>query len=103
LRENVYQAQFMKRLRKRFPGCFVLKNDPCYQQGVPDWIVLIGPLWAALEVKANESSRRQPNQGYFVEQLNNMSFAAFVYPENENEVLDALQSAAEAGFNARFS
>jgi hypothetical protein len=42
------------------------------------------------------SASRQPNQDYYVEQLDEMSFAAYIYPENEEEVLSALQQAFES-------
>ena len=74
-----------------FPGCVILKNDAGYMQGIPDLLILFENKWAMLEVKASERSREQPNQNYFVELLDSMSFAAFIYPENEDEVLYALQ------------
>lgn len=94
--ENAYQAKLIKKIERRFPGCMVLKNDPLYQQGILDLTVLYGDRWASLEVKASARSRVQPNQDYFVEQLNGMSFAAYIYPENEEEVLNALQQAFES-------
>lgn len=91
--ERTYQAKFIKRLRREFDGCVILKNDSSYLQGVPDLIVLFGPFWAMLEVKASESARKQPNQDYYVHMLGEMGFAAFVFPSNEDEVIRALQSA----------
>lgn len=93
--ENRYQARLIKKLERMFPGCVVVKNDPGYQQGILDLMVLYGPNWASLEVKASADSRVQPNQEHFVRRLDDMSFAAFIYPENEAEVLDALQQALE--------
>ena len=89
--ENKYQAELIKRLHNIFPGCVVLKNDSSLVQGIPDLIILFNDKWAMLEVKASERSREQPNQDYFVDLLDSMSFAAFIYPENEDEVLYALQ------------
>ena len=89
--ESEYQANLIVELKRRFPGCMVIKNDPSYLQGFPDLLVLWHDKWAALEVKASARSREQPNQDYYVEVLNNMAFAAFIYPEIEEEVLDALQ------------
>ena len=93
--ENQYQAKLIRKLGVMFPGCMVLKLDTLYMQGIPDLLVLWGPYWAVLEVKASESSSTQPNQGYYIEQLGEMSFAAYIYPENEKEVLSALQQAFE--------
>lgn len=91
--ENVYQAKVIKRLREEFPGCFVLKNDSGYIQGFPDLTVFYFDRWAVLEVKVSATAAIQPNQDYYVEELNQMSYAAFIYPENEDEVFSDLQSA----------
>jgi len=91
--ENVYQRGLIRRLKTRFPGCVVIKNDPQYLQGILDLTLFYGPCWAMLEVKASATASERPNQAYYVEQLNNMSFAAFIYPDNEEEVLTALQEA----------
>jgi hypothetical protein len=91
--EAAYQAKLIRRLQREFPGCEVFKNDPNYRQGILDLTILWGPQWAMLEVKASASASTRPNQPYYVEKLNGMGFAAFIYPENEEEVLVALQEA----------
>ena len=91
--EARYQSELIKKLRLLFPGCVILKNDPGYLQGIPDLVIFNGDRYAFLEVKASEDAPVQVNQPYYVELLNNMSFAAFIYPSNEEEVLSALQRA----------
>jgi len=91
--ERDYQRDLIVEIKHRFPGCIVIKNDPTYIQGFPDLLILHHDKWAALEVKASLTAREQPNQRHYVEQLQNMSFAAFICPENEEEILDALQHA----------
>lgn len=91
--ENVYQAKLIRKLKKIFPGCEILKNDSNYRQGILDLTLFWGPHWAMLEVKASAVASEQPNQDFYVRQMNDMSFAAFIYPENEEEVLAALQEA----------
>jgi len=91
--ESDYQAKLIKKLKRVFPGCEVLKNDPSYLQGILDLTLFWGRQWAMLEVKASANSVAQANQEYYVRRLNDMSFAAFIYPENEEEVLAALQEA----------
>lgn len=93
MRENVYQAKLIKKLYRRYRGCVVIKNDPGYQQGILDLTILFEDKWAMLEVKAYQGAPEQPNQGYFVELFNSMSFAALIYPENEEEVLRELDAA----------
>lgn len=89
--ENKFQANLIKKLKKDYPGCFVLKNDPTYIQGIPDLLVLYKDKWAALECKKSSKARHQPNQDYYVEQMNKMSFSSFICPENEDEVLSELK------------
>ena len=93
--ERDYQAVLIDRISMRFPGCFVLKNDEQYIQGIPDLTILYGAVWAVLEVKRSGNEPFRPNQEYYLERLNEMGFAAVIYPENEAEVLDAIQRAFE--------
>lgn len=90
-KETKYQAGLITKLKKLFPGCVVIKTDPSQRQGIPDIVVLYKNRWAALEVKTAESSPVRPNQPYYVEQFGKMSYASFVYPENEERVLSELQ------------
>lgn len=94
--ENEYQSKLKSKIKNLLPGCIVLKNDPNIIQGIPDLLVLHGSKWAALEVKKSENEAHQPNQDYYVDKMNTMSFASFIYPENEEVVLDALQRSLEA-------
>jgi len=91
--ENAYQAKLIRKLKRMFPGCEVLKNDSGYRPGILDLTILWGPLWAMLEVKASLDSAFRPNQEYYIEHFGRMSFAAAICPENEEEVLTALQEA----------
>lgn len=90
IKENQFQAKLIKKLKSEFPGCMVLKNDPTYIQGVPDLLVLHKDKWASLECKRSKDAKKQPNQDYYVEQMNEMSFSRIISPENEEEVLREL-------------
>lgn len=95
-KENQFQAQLIKKLELIFPGCMVMKLDSGYKQGIPDLLILYNNKWATLECKRTMSASRQPNQEYYVDIMNQMSFSAFIYPENEEEVLNDLQQAFRA-------
>ena len=101
MNENQYQAKIIKKLTLMFPECIVYKMDPSYQQGIPDLLILWHDYWAALEVKTSALAHVQPNQDHFVQKLSDMSFAAYIYPENEEEVLNALQQAFKSPRRAR--
>ncbi len=91
--ESVFQGRIIKRLELEFPGCLVQKNDSGYRQGITDLLILFGPKWAALEVKRSADAPTRPNQAFYVELLNEMSYAAFIFPENEEEIFDELHTA----------
>jgi hypothetical protein len=101
-RENTYQAHLIKRLQNRFPGCLVLKNDEQYITGIPDLTLLWRDKYALLEVKRSEKEMdandpRVATQMFYIASVVNMGGVAdFIYPENEEEVLDAVQRAFES-------
>ena len=101
--ESEFQAQLITKLRSLFEDCIILKNDPTYLQGVPDLLILFRNKWAALETKRSSRSTRRPNQQYYIVLMNEMSYAAFVCPENEEDVLDDLQQTFRPARSTRFS
>lgn len=99
--ERDYQSGLIKEIKRRLPGCVVLKNDPNYIAGIPDLIVLYEDRWALLEVKRSSNYRTEPNQDYYIEMFDEWSFAAFIYPENEEAVLDALEQSFKSSGSTR--
>lgn len=86
-KENAFQAHLKKRIQKSLPGCIVMKNDASEIQGIPDLTILHGKTWGMLECKRTKDAHHQPNQDYYVDKCNDMSFASFIYPENEDLVI----------------
>lgn len=93
--ESKFQGNLIKKLKNEFPGCIVLKNDSSYLQGIPDLTIFYKDKWATLECKKSANASHQPNQDYYVDQMNEMSFSRFIYPENEQEVLAELKHSFE--------
>lgn len=91
--EHEFQSLLIKELKIIFPGCMVLKLDPTYIQGIPDLLILYKKRWATLECKRSVSASKRPNQNWYVEKMNEMSFSRFICPENKEAVLNELQQA----------
>lgn len=91
MRENTFQANLIKDLKFRFPGCEVIKNDSAYIQGICDLLILYNHQWAMLEVKKSKNAKKQPNQDFYVKKFGEMSYAAFIYPENKEKILDEME------------
>ena len=89
-KESEFQHSLKKELENLFPGCMITKLDSSYIQGIPDLLILYKNKWATLENKRSEKATHQPNQDYYVEKMNNMSFSRFIYPENKNDVVNEL-------------
>lgn len=88
--ENTFKTDLIDELENMFPGCMVFHLDPSECQGIPDLIVLYKDKWAALEGKKSARARLRPNQDYYVNLMNEMSFASFIFPENKDYVLERL-------------
>lgn len=96
MKESIFQSNLIKKLKKMFVGCIVMKTDPNYIQGIPDILILYKNKWASLECKKSAKASHRPNQSYFVDMMNKMSFSRFICPENEEEVLNELQRTFKA-------
>ena len=88
--ERKFQKALVKEIEELFPGCIVTKMES-YIQGFPDLVIFYKDKWALLECKKSVDAHRQPNQEFYVNLANSMSFARFIYPENKEEVLNELQ------------
>lgn len=92
--ESGFQDKLRKSLEEMFPGCMIFKMDQI--QGIPDLLVLYKNKWASLECKKSAKASRRPNQEYYVDRMNEMSFSSFIYPENREEVLSELRKTFES-------
>lgn len=101
--ENKFKTQLVAELKEMFPGCIILHLDPNEIQGIPDLLILYQNKWAVLEGKKSANAPHQPNQDYYVDLMNDMSFAAFIYPENKEEILYELRQAFRARRTTRVS
>lgn len=96
MKENKFQSNLIKELETKFPGAIVTKLDPNHIQGIPDILILYKDKWATLECKKSSNATHRFNQDTYVEMMNDMSYSAFIYPENKEEVLNELQNKFES-------
>lgn len=89
--ETAFKHDLIKEIKSRFPGAIVTKLDPNHIQGIPDLLVLYKNKWATLECKKSEDAPARPNQPYYVDLMNKMSFSSFIFPENKEEVLNEME------------
>lgn len=101
--ERDFQRGLIKEIKERLPGCVVMKTDPNYIQGIPDLLILYNKRWAALECKRSDNAHRQPNQEFYVNKLDEMSFASFVSPETKGEVLYEMEQSLKPRRVSRLS
>lgn len=85
--ESSFQSEVIHELKRMWPDSVVRKNPPGYDNGFPDIVAYVGDTWGMFECKRSEHERHRPNQDWWVERLNEMSFARFIFPENKDEVL----------------
>lgn len=90
-KESQFQSNLKKELKEMFPGCIVTKLDSGNIQGIPDLLILYNNKWATLENKRSGKASKQPNQEYYVDKMNKMSFSRFIYPENKDQILSELK------------
>lgn len=102
MRESVFEKKVINDLLTMFPGAIILKTDPSFIQGFPDRLMLYGTNWAAFEFKKSINSSLRPNQEYYIDLLNEMSYASFIYPENLEEAVHGLQRSFRFNRTARF-
>lgn len=95
--ESIFQSRLIDRIKTELPGSIILKNDPLNFNGIPDLTIFFGNRYALLECKRDAKAHRQPNQTYFVNKFNEMSFSAFICPENESDILESMYTYLKGG------
>lgn len=92
MRESDFQKTLIARIYEEWPQAIVLKNDSSHVQGIPDLVIFYRNKYAMLEVKKSPSATLQSNQDYYIDLFEQWgAFAAFVYPENFEYVINDLK------------
>lgn len=99
--ENKWKQNLVNRIKKDLPGSMIFHLNPNELQGAPDLLILYKDKWATLEGKKDSKASRRKHQDYYVDKMDNMSFSRFIYPENEEEVLDELYATLQSGRKTR--
>lgn len=88
--ENKFKQKLKQEIKKLFPECVILDLNASDTQGISDMLILFQNTWAVLEVKKTAKSSKRPNQEYYVNRFNGMSFGAIIFPENKEDILNKL-------------
>lgn len=88
--ESDLKRRFLEKLRERLVGTDI-DIYVTTSRSKPDIALLGSPKWATLEFKKDREASHQPNQNYHVYRMNQKSYSRFVYPDNEEEILDELE------------
>lgn len=88
--ESEYKQQLIQKLYTLYPSSIIVHMDPSEIQGIPDILILYKNKWATLEGKKDSTAPFRPNQPYYIDLMNRMSFSRAIYPENEEQVLREL-------------
>lgn len=99
--EKKFKNDFLSDIQEQYPDCMIMPMN--HVQGIPDTLILYKNKWAALEFKKFSRAKRQPNQPYYVQLMDDMSFSRFVYPENRQEVMNDIQKSFRTARSARIS
>lgn len=93
MKEAGFKSEFLGRLSARCAEegveLEIIPKNPLRSR--PDTVILGKGAWATLEFKRSKDADHQPNQDYHILRLNKMGYAAFVYPENSEEVFGELE------------
>lgn len=89
--ERDYQLVLMEKIESKFPGCQIFNLTPLRILGIPDLLLLYENHWAMLETKRAIGSHRQALQEHYIALFDDMSFARFIDPSTEREILNELQ------------
>lgn len=87
MKESTFQKKVIQALKNNFRDSIILKTDSAHIQGIPDLLVLYKNKWAALEIKNSINASYQPNQEYYLDLMNSMSYASVVHPDNIWDVI----------------
>lgn len=98
-KESDFQKALIRKIKRLFPDCIILKNDAGYMDSIPDLSIFYKTKYAFLEVKRSLSAYRhslknQPNQFYYIQKIKKWgAYASYVFPENVDQVLRELKEA----------
>lgn len=97
MKESIFQRKVIEEIEERLPGCIVMKNDATCRQGFPDLTVYYQGKYAWLETKKAKNSSKRPNQEFYISKGNSDgAFSSFIYPENKEEVINAMERSLKA-------
>lgn len=90
--EASFRTNFLKKVKDLSPEIFIEFADPHRVNGIPDVIIFYKGKHARLETKRSKDASKRLHQEYYINYFNSQGiYAAFLMPENKEEVFNALR------------
>lgn len=85
--ESTFEKEFCKALRQTLGERYTYTFKLTAAKGIPDRLILYKDKYALLEFKQYKNAKKQPGQETWVGHFDNLAYAAIVYPENAEKVM----------------
>ena len=90
--EATFRTKWLNKFKKLSPDIFIEFADPKRKNGIPDVIIFYKKKYARLETKRSKNASKRLHQQYYIDYFNSQGiYAAFLTPENQEEVYNALR------------
>jgi hypothetical protein len=90
--EATFRTKFLKDVKDLSPDIIIEFADPQRRNGIPDVIIFYKKKFARIETKRSKNASKRLHQQYYIDYFNSQGiYAAFLTPENKEEVFNALR------------
>lgn len=92
MRESEFRTKFLHDFKKLSPDIIIEFANANRRNGIPDVIIFYKKKHARLETKKSKDASKRQLQEYYIEYFNKQGiYAAFLMPENKEEVFNELR------------
>lgn len=89
--ESAFKKKVKNKIQNKFNNIEIFELDSSRKRSIPDMLIVGRDCWAALEFKRSNKAHLQPNQAERISNLSKIGYAAFIFPENEEDIFHDLE------------